>query len=97
MKIRSCHVSNSSSTSFILLGNILKTELPSEIIEKIYDEEEIEFHDCEDGYAIGVNPNYLDKTKPLSIIFDEVLNKINEYLEEKIQNVYFVSGESYEY
>lgn len=89
MKTRNGFVSNSSTSSFIVLGIKSDKDIKAEGIESIYSED--------DGYYIGVvldDDEYLDREVSFTTLY-EMAHKVSKSLSVSIDEVKLMAGTRY--
>lgn len=101
MKIRNGFVSNSSSSSFVLLGvNMSLTDEEKDILDDL-DTKELEYEYGRDelsDYVIGLCPDYLDEIKTIIENKQIILDRINDYLNKdlSIKDIQWYMDQGYE-
>lgn len=89
MKIRQGFVSNSSSSSFCLLGVNLREGVSDEVYDKVYKSDFLEIEEgLEDleGVVIGISPNRMLEHKDITVrmVLNDVVFEINKCLDTPV-------------
>lgn len=89
MKIRQGFVSNSSSSSFCLLGVNLREGVSDEVYDKVYKSDWLDIEEgLEDieGVVIGISPNRMLENKDVTVrmVLDSLVFELNKCLDTPV-------------